>query len=146
MLNFIAPIIHEHAIAIPEDQIALIGWLIWFCLLVLIVIRIRDRDLNLDRQMLIWMAVLSISILIFTPFFGLEIPIESFNQIDARPVQHWMVFVAVPWLLAGGLLGILPSVFLSGMSGRPGRDVFSTARTSKRREEFLRGTSLQYRQ
>jgi len=117
MLNFIAPIIHEHAIAIPEDPIALIGWLIWFCLLVLIVIRIRDRDLNLDRQMLIWMAVLSISILIFTPFFGLEIPIESFNQIDARPVQHWMVFVAVPWLLAGGLLGILPSVFLSGMSG-----------------------------
>ncbi|MEA3326489.1 MAG: ATP-binding protein [Chloroflexota bacterium] len=117
MLNFIAPIIHEYAIAIPEDPIALIGWLIWFVLLVLIIIRIRDRDLSLDRQMLVGMAVLSISILIFTPFFGLAIPIDSFTQVDARPVQHWMFFAAVPWLLAGGLLGVLPSVFLSGMSG-----------------------------
>jgi len=117
MLNYIAPFVNEFAIAIPEDPIAIIGWLVWFCLLVFIVIRIRDRNLKLDRQMLVWMAVLSISILLFTPFFGLLIPLENSNQIDARPVQHWMFLAAVPWLMAGGLLGILPSVLLSGMSG-----------------------------
>ncbi len=67
--------------------------------------------------MLVWMAVLSILVLLFTPFLGVPISLEHDLFLDARPIQHWMFLAAVPWMMAGGLLGLLPSVVLAGMSG-----------------------------
>ena len=117
MLNFLTPNFDEYLINIPDDPIAIIGWVVWLCLILWFVIRFRDRGLKLDRQMLIWMAVLSILVLLFTPFFGLSTPEVNERFADTRPIQHWMFLAAVPLLMAGGLLGILPSVMLSAMSG-----------------------------
>lgn len=117
MSKFLAPLSPEYVLQIPEDPFSLIGWTIWFGLLVYATFRFRDRGFKLDRQVLFWLALLSILVLVFTPFFG--IPLEIDNSVNAGniPVQHVMFFAAVPWLVAGGMIGVFPAVMLAGMSG-----------------------------
>jgi len=95
----------------------LIGWALWFLILVFLTIRIRDRELRIDRRTLVWLAVLSVLILIFTPFFGLLPSFDNPGKLDTLPAQHLMFFAAVPWMMACGILGTLPGVLLGGISG-----------------------------
>jgi signal transduction histidine kinase len=59
------------------------------------------------------MAVLSLSVLLFTPFFSVHVDTVSTDS-GAYPL---MLFAAVPWLVAGGIIGAGAAVFLAGLSG-----------------------------
>lgn len=112
MPEFIAPLLPEYSIHIPQSAVSLVGWLVWLVVLVLITVRNRDRRFDLDRASLAWLALLSVLLLIFTPFLGIPIPTEAGNN-----PPHLMFLAALPWMAAGGLLGMAPSFLLAGLSG-----------------------------
>ena len=112
MPEFIAPLLPEYAIQVPQSAVSLVGWAVWLGALIWLVLRNRDRQFELDRKSLAWLAFLSVLILIFTPFLG--VPIESENNL---PAPHLMFLAALPWLAAGGILGLVPGVMLAGLSG-----------------------------
>lgn len=115
MPDFFTPLTSEYSLQIPDDPITLIGWVVWFSLLIILVFRHRDKELKINRQTLIWMALLSVLVLFFTPFFGFSVQKDAAMWFS--PFEHFMVFAAVPWLVAAGVIGMLPSVLLAGMSG-----------------------------
>ena len=112
MPEFIAPLLPEYSIQIPQSAISLVGWLVWLAVLVGLAVRNRDRQFDLDRASLAWLALLSVLILILTPFLGVAIDIDG-----SEGVPHLMLLAALPWMAAGGLLGLVPSVLLAGLSG-----------------------------
>lgn len=117
MSDFFAPLTPEYALLIPEEIPSLIGWVLWFGLLVFALIRWRDRNFKLNRPALIWLASLSLLVLFLTPFFGILIDLGLGMDAGESPIKHLMVFAAVPWLLASGMLGMLPAAMLAGISG-----------------------------
>ena len=117
MTEFFAPHTPEYTINIPEDLVALIGWGVWFVVLLVWAIRLRKQKVIVGRAYLIWLAVLSVLILVFIPFFGLGNDIFPGDYAETNPVQHLMLFAAVPWMLAGGVLGYFPALLLAAMSG-----------------------------
>ncbi len=106
MPEFIAPLLPEYSIQ-PSIRISLVGWLVWLVVLVGIAVRNRDRQFVLDRASLAWLALLSVLLLIFTPFLG--VPIQIGGSVGA---PHLMFLAALPWMAAGGLLGMVPSILL----------------------------------
>jgi len=70
MLEIIAPLMPDYTINIPEDPAAFIVWLVLFGLMVILIIRTKQGDGMMNRSHLIWMAALSLLILVLTPFFG----------------------------------------------------------------------------
>ncbi len=105
--------ISEYALEFPNDPFVILGWLSWLIVIIVVTLRARNRDLKLDRKTLIWLAVISLSVLLFTPFFG--IPIST--QYSNSQTPTLMVFGALPWLVAGGIFGALPAVIFAGLSG-----------------------------
>lgn len=112
MPDFIAPLLPEYSIQIPQSAISLLGWVVWLGVIIFLTVRNRDRQFKLDRSSLAWLAFLSVLILIFTPFLG--VPIQNENSGISL---HMMFLAALPWLAAGGLLGLVPGVLLAGLSG-----------------------------
>lgn len=107
----------EYTIQIPKNPASLVVWMAWFGLLVFLAIRYRNREFKLDRGSLAWLALLSVLVLLLTPFLG--VPVGSgFPEIprDDR-LLHLMFFAAVPWMVAGGILGLVPAMLLAGFSG-----------------------------
>jgi len=113
MSDFLAPHTLEYNLKVPYDPLAVVLWILWFGVLVFLAFRFRTRDTRLDKKSLIWLAGLSLSVLIFTPFFGVSLG----DQHLAGASHYFMFFVAVPWLIAGDVLGTLPAALLAGMSG-----------------------------
>jgi PAS domain S-box-containing protein len=117
MTNFLAPLLPEYTIEIPTSIAAIITWFIWLIMLLFFTFRISKRDLEFSKKKLIWLASLSVLILIFTPFMGFLPDLAQPLPIENPPIQHLMIFSAVPMFLAGGMVGTLPAVLLGGISG-----------------------------
>ena len=117
MSNIFAPLMPEYSINIPRDPVALIAWIGLFGSLVLLIIQFRQKGVKINRNTLIWMAVLSLLVLGLTPFLGVLVDLDAGSPLDQGPVLHLMFFAAVPWLVAGGVLGVLPASLLAGFSG-----------------------------
>ena len=111
MPSILAPLTPENTLQLPQAPLAWAGWLVWLGVLSLLTIRFRDRGFRIDRWSLVLMAVLSVSILILTPFFG----IAPAGAGDGQP--HLMLFAALPWMIAGGMLGLVPAMMIAGVSG-----------------------------
>ena len=117
MLQIFAPLMPEYTINIPQDPVALIAWVVWFGLLFFLILRSRQKGSLMNRNNLIWMAVLSLLILILTPFLGIPVNLDPGSHFDQSPALHLMFFAAVPWLVAGGILGVFPASLIAGVSG-----------------------------
>ncbi len=121
LLDILSPLTPKYYIEIPQDSAALTSWLVLLGVIVFLAIRNRDHDLKLDRRTLLWFAALTVLVLLFTPFLGVSIKIGHPLPVPGRPEEphlpHLMFFAAVPWLVAGGVIGILPSLMISGLAG-----------------------------
>ena len=117
MTEFIAPLFPEYTLMIPEDSAVWIAWGLWFCMLVAAAFWFKDKDLRINQRMLFWMALLSIFVLIFSSFFGFYPEVDGYVGTSMEPIRHLMLFAVVPLMIAGGLLGLLPSMLIAGMSG-----------------------------
>jgi PAS domain S-box-containing protein len=121
LLDILTPLTPKYYIEIPQDPAALISWLVFLGVMIYLTVRNRGRDLQLNRTILLWLAGLSVLVLLFTPFVGIPIRVGQPLPIPGRPEEpllpHLMFLAAVPWLLAGGVIGVLPSVMISGLAG-----------------------------
>lgn len=117
MLDILAPLTPEYALILPDGTIAIIAWLIGFCSLILLSYFLCDQKMKFERQPLIWLAVLSVLIVVLTPFIGVLPRLGIPTGTGEMPIQHLMFFAAVPWMVAGGVLGIFPATLLAGLSG-----------------------------
>jgi PAS domain S-box-containing protein len=117
MSEILIPLIPPYTIIIPDDQGVLIVWMIGLIGIIILSLLLHDRSFRLTRKTLLWSAMLSVLVLILTPFVGI-LPRLSSTLIPGNvPVLHLMFFAAVPWMVAGGVLGVLPAALLAGISG-----------------------------
>lgn len=117
MSEILVPLTSEYTLIIPGDLSAKVAWVIGFMGIIVLAFYLRDRSFKLDRPRLLWLAVLSVLILILTPFMGVLPRMSPVLGNGEVPVNHLMFFSAIPWMVAGGVLGILPAALLGGISG-----------------------------
>ncbi len=101
-----------------------LAWLVWLCLLLGLFIwgySAREPGQKFTRRDLVWLAILSVMILITTAFGGVELNSDVINGITSEgegfSVPTLMFFAALPWMLAAGFVGTLPAMALALASG-----------------------------
>jgi signal transduction histidine kinase/HAMP domain-containing protein len=100
------------------------GWLIWVAylgVLLALLWRLRDYQPDWGAQAFSLLIPLFIGQVIATLVFGIRVPLAEplpipglLSMLDS---VTWMALAAVPWLLAGGLIGPLASFILALLSG-----------------------------
>ena len=117
MSEILVPLNPPFTLMIPDDQGVLLVWVIGLIAMIILSVLLQDRSFRLTRATLLWLAALSMLVLALTPFVGI-LPRTSTPLVSGDvPVLHLMFFAAVPWMVAGGVLGVLPAVLLAGISG-----------------------------
>ena len=117
MPDILTPFAPEYSLQLPDQVSIWIVWGIWLTLLIISAVRLQQKPIKLDRGLLAWFAGLSVSILIFTPFLGTAVNADLPIIPDSRLFQYMMILAAIPWMIAGGVLGPLPAIMLAGISG-----------------------------
>lgn len=115
MPNIFTPLLPDYTLQFPQSAGAVMAWLVWLVVLIVVAVWKRERNFKLNRRSLAWLALLSILILVLTPFFGIPVGEAANSAEDPQP--HLMFLAAIPWLIAGGVLGLVPSMFLAASSG-----------------------------
>jgi PAS domain S-box-containing protein len=117
MSEILVPLTPPYTLIIPDGQGVLIVWVIGLIGMIILSFHLQDRPFRLTRATLLWSAALSVLVLALTPFVGIFPRMSTVLNPGDVPVLHLMFFAAVPWMLAGGVLGVLPAVLLAGISG-----------------------------
>ncbi len=117
MSEIFAPLMPEYTIDLPKAPIALAAWVLLFGIIVFFIFRMSEKGTKIRRESLIWMAILSVLVLAFTPFIGIPLEIDGGDVLNPGKTFHIMFFAAVPWLAAGGIIGFIPASLLAGVSG-----------------------------
>jgi PAS domain S-box-containing protein len=117
MSEILIPLTSPYTIVIPDNRGALFGWVIGFVGIIILAAHLQDRSFRLSRTTLLWSAALSLLVLVLTPFIGILPRMSTELNPGDVPFLHLMFFTAVPWMVAGGVLGVVPSVLLAMISG-----------------------------
>jgi hypothetical protein len=102
---------NDYYINFPDKAII---WIVWGFLLMGFLISgflIRKPGRKLARINLIWLAILSILLPITSLFGGISLKISDAISININ------ILNAIPWFLAAGLSGVLPSLILAFTAG-----------------------------
>jgi two-component system phosphate regulon sensor histidine kinase PhoR len=106
---------------LPQELIGWVGWLILFSIIILLQFRWRKLNKRWSRLhggIFIGLLILTIltSLLFIIRFpFGDALPSQS--QPVELGLQSVILFAALPWVLAAGLLGVFPAAILGLLSG-----------------------------
>jgi len=106
---------------LPQDIIGWVGWLILFS--VVILLQFRWRRLNKRWSRLHWGIFIGLLILTILTniLFVIRFPDAQSLLQQGPPVDtgglSLVVFTALPWVLAAGLLGVFPATILGFLSG-----------------------------
>lgn len=120
-MELLAPLIPPYYIDLPRDLVAWSGWLVLFGLVTLGAFRWRDTILFKSRREILIIAILVLAIFITIPFIGVRLTSPGALPLPERPEiprgPALMFFGAIPWMLAGGLVGVLPATVFGAISG-----------------------------
>ena len=112
---------NEKSIIFPDDWLGWISWTIQFVVIVYLAWQLRRHNKPVNRQFRLIFTLLLLAVPITSLFLGLAIPTAGTLTPQNFPLDTLgstvMVLSAVPWLLAAGLLGPTPAVFLALFSG-----------------------------
>jgi two-component system phosphate regulon sensor histidine kinase PhoR len=105
----------------PQELIGWVGWLILFCIVVLLQFRLKRLNKRWSRLH----GGIYIGLLIFTIlanlFFVIHFPAGETLPLQGQSVESGEIAIAVvaalPWVLAAGLLGVFPAATLGLLSG-----------------------------
>ena len=106
---------------LPQDLIGWVGWLILFSTVVLL--QFRWRKLNKRWSRLNWGIFIGLLILTILTnlLFVIRFPTAQALLQPGPPVDTGaltlVIFTALPWVLAAGLLGVFPATILGFLSG-----------------------------
>jgi len=106
------------------NPISLAGWMVWLGLAGLLVVSLLSwRKYNPEWKAQFWgiLAALIIAAPLAALFFGLEFSVGSALPMPGLPEEPagstMMIFSAIPWTLAGGLLGPFAAAGIGMLSG-----------------------------
>ncbi|NLN70627.1 MAG: hypothetical protein GX142_07580 [Chloroflexi bacterium] len=117
MSELLMPFAPKFTLIIPDSPMVIAGWVIWLIILVFLALSLRDRAVKFNRSSLLWLASLSVLILILTPFIGVFPRMSPIIGPGEAPFRKLMFFAAIPWMVGAGVLGLLPATLLAGFSG-----------------------------
>jgi PAS domain S-box-containing protein len=106
---------------LPQDLIGWVGWLILFSAVILL--QFRWRKLNKRWSRLNWGIFIGLLILTILTnlLFVIRFPTAQALLQPGPPVDtgalSLVIFTALPWVLAAGLLGVFPATILGFLSG-----------------------------
>lgn len=104
-----------------ELLIELVGWLAFLGLILYFTNRWRGYNRPRHSRFWIMLGVLALAVPLTSLFIGVRLPSTGSLTPLNLPVDPQdpvlMVFIAVPWMLAGGLLGPAAAAILGGFSG-----------------------------
>lgn len=97
----------------------LAGWVVWICLLAILIFVVYKQRANQNMR---WGLFLTFFVLIpiTTLFIGLRFTSASTRPLPGLPADAGsvlMIFSAIPLLLGGGMLGVLPATLLGMFAG-----------------------------
>src|SRR5919108_3122036 len=108
------------------NPIPLAGWLVWLGLAGLLGIALfhwRKYHIEWNRRATLILAALTIATPFAALFFGMEFSTGSTLPVPGLPEEPagstMMIFSAIPWILAGGLLGPLAAAGVGVPSRAP---------------------------
>lgn len=118
LITFLSP---PYYLILPGDVLSWIGWLVFLAIIILGMYFEKFNPLKLtDRRSTIFIVLL-LSIFITTPMMGVAYTSSGSLPLPGVPdypqVMHMMIFAALPWMIAAGILGVKPAVILAGISG-----------------------------
>ncbi len=93
----------------PYDLIGWLGWFFLFAVLVFGLVKWREAT----RKLEVWEWIFFFALVLLTPtaalFLGIQLPVEGVTLSPNIPIElnarFIMLFGALPWVLAGGILG-----------------------------------------
>jgi PAS domain S-box-containing protein len=98
-----------------------LGWVAMLLAIVYLTRRWGDIQPQWGRRHWVWLAGLAVSVFLTSLFLGIHLPSQGALPPFERPAlptdPALMILSALPWMLAGGLLGILPATGLGAISG-----------------------------
>ena len=108
----------------PGQPQGLTGWLGWLLLLATIVYLLfhwRKYNIRWGSNQTIILILLTLSVPLSSLFIGVRMPVASSLPEPLLPLDSTapaaVLFSALPWMLAGGLLGIYPAAFVGFLAG-----------------------------
>jgi PAS domain S-box-containing protein len=106
---------------LPRDVVAWLGWAAMLLAIIYFGRRWRDTNLHWGKREWAWLAGLALSIFLTTPFLGVRLSTQGALPLPERPAlpngPALMFLSALPWMVAGGLLGVIPATALGALSG-----------------------------
>src|SRR5215212_2533793 len=106
------------------NPIPIAGWLVWLGLAGLLGVALfnwRKYHVEWNRRATLVLAALTIAVPFASLFFGVEFSTSSALPVPGLPEEPagstTMIFSAIPWILAGGLLGPFAAAGLGLFSG-----------------------------
>jgi two-component system phosphate regulon sensor histidine kinase PhoR len=121
MAQLLAPFSPPFFIDPPQDWIAWFGWLVLFGLVTWGTVRWRETISHWRVREIIIVVSLLLVVFITTPFLGVRITLPGGLPVFERPEipkgPALMFLAAIPWMLAGGLVGVLPATIIGAVSG-----------------------------
>jgi PAS domain S-box-containing protein len=106
---------------LPRDLVAWLGWAAMLLAIAYFARRWLDTNLHWGKREWAWLAGLTLSVLLTTPFLGVRLSIQGALPLPERPAlpngPALMFLMALPWMVAGGLLGVIPATALGALSG-----------------------------
>ena len=121
MIHLLAPLTPPFYIDLPRDLIAWAGWLVLFGLVVWGSWLWQEKPFHWGRREIILVVLLFLAVFLMTPFLGVRLSVPGALPLPERPeipVGPALMFLgALPWMLAGGLAGVLPATMLGIASG-----------------------------
>ena len=98
-----------------------LGWAVLFGVIAWVMLTIHESGWHWSRREWLLLGGLAAGTVIFSLFFGLRLPAAGALPPPGRPEEPrgpvLMLFIAIPWMLAGGLFGPLPAAVLALISG-----------------------------
>lgn len=112
-------------ISFPQGIVArllvLVVWFFSFLLLAGLIFRWRSYPSRLDKKAQILILLSCLAAFPFSVFFGIRLAPTNALPPPGLPIEPHaptlMLFAALPWMLAGGTLGLLPSALIAAIGG-----------------------------
>ena len=121
MIHLITILLPPFYIALPNDLIEWVGLFLFSAGLIWGVWDSRERDFRWNRRTTQLLVLFLVMAVVFTPFLGIRLSAASALPVPYRPempqVPALMFAAAIPWILAGGFLGIVPASIVALLSG-----------------------------
>ena len=106
---------------LPQGITGWMGWLVLLAYIIYLLFQWRNLNFRWGSNQTIILVLLALSVPLSSLFIGIRLPLigslpEPMLPLDS-PAPVVVLFSALPWMLAGGLLGILPAAFIGFLAG-----------------------------